>query len=467
MTAIESAIAYLPELVDAQVRHTRLPGAQVAVRSADGLLASFAVGCANAVTGEKLTPNHLFRIASHSKTFTGTAIMQLVEVGSMRLDDAIGAYVPSLEGSPLASATIRELLAHQSGIQRDGTNADFWQLERPFPSPEQLVAEIHAAGKIYERNQFFKYSNVGYSLLGLAIEAASGKTYVDYCRDHIVEPLGLVNTGAEYDPSRADEYAAGHTALFLGENDRLVIEHVDTRSMSAATGFYSTAADLTVYGSAHWMGDDRLIGDDSKRIMQRLESTVTNYGKQVGSYGVGMEVTKIRDRDVVGHSGGYPGHITRTYIDPKNKLVVSVLTNSIDGPAEQIAQAVFSVIDAAEAAMPGAEKKIAPAGGPSAQSFVGQYATLWGRFDVVKLDGRLVSLHPTLADVYGGIDELEIIDENTLRSFSQTSFGASGEDIHFERDDSGGVVSVTSNGITHWPVEAFLARRERMTRVNK
>lgn len=467
MTDLASAAAYLPALVEAQVRQYRVPGAQVAVRTEEGLLASFAVGTADLSTGEPLRTDHLFRIASHSKTFTGTAIMQLVEAEKIRLDDPIERHVEELAGSGIGRATVRELLEHQSGIQRDGTDADFWQLERPFPDRAGLVAEILAHGTIADRNAYFRYSNVGYSLLGLAIESASGESYAEYCRTHIVEPLRLTRTGAEYAPERAAEYAAGHTGQLLGEDERLVIEHVDTRAMAAATGFYSTAEDLTVYGAAHWHGSDALISDDSKRIMQRTASVISRYGNEIGRYGVGIEIAKIRERNLVGHSGGYPGHITRTYIDPVGKLVVSVLTNAVDGAAEQIAQAVLAVIDAAEAALPGAEKKPASADGPAAASFTGRYASLWGMTDVVELDGRLVLVSPGARDVHATMDELEIVDADTLRTFLQPSFGASGEPVSFTRRGDGTVASIRVNGMTQWPLDDFLARRESMTRILK
>ncbi|GAB3601417.1 serine hydrolase domain-containing protein [Microbacterium tumbae] len=467
MTDLASAAAYLPSLVEAQVRHYRAVGAQVAVRTEDGLIASFAVGAADASTGEPLRTDHLFRIASHSKTFTGTAILQLVEASRIRLDDAIGLHVPELDGTGIGAATIRELLEHQSGIQRDGASADFWQLEYPFPDRGALVAEILAHGTIAARNEHFRYSNVGYSLLGLAIENASGQTYAEYCRTHIIEPLGLARTGAEYDPARAAEYAAGHTGLLLGEDERLVIEHVDTRAMSAATGFYSTAEDLTVYGAAHWSDSDALLSEDSKRIMQRTASVVARYGAEIGRYGVGIEVSKIRDRAVIGHSGGYPGHITRTYIDPVGKLVVSVLTNSLDGIAEQIAQAVFAVIDATERPLTGAKKREPAADGPSASSFTGRYASLWGLTDVVELGGRLMLVSPSARDVYATMEELEIVDADTLRTFLQPSFAASGEPVSFTRKGDGAVSSIRVGGMTQWPLDDFLARRESMTRILK
>ncbi|TQN41971.1 CubicO group peptidase (beta-lactamase class C family) [Blastococcus colisei] len=446
--------------------HRRLPGVQVAVRSADELVLSAAVGVADAVAGTPLTTEHLFRIASHSKTFTATAVLQLVEAGRMRLDDPIGRYVPELEagGSPIARATVRELLGHQSGVVRDGAHADFWQLGQPFHDRDGVIAEVLRAGVVHRRNEHFKYSNIGYALVGLAIEAVTGTSYVEHLRTAVLEPLGLTRTGAEYDPARADEYAAGHTGLLLGEDGRTTIEHVDTRAMAAATGFYSTAEELTVYGSAHFLGDERLLTDDSKRLMQRLESVVTAYGTEVGRYGVGMALVTVGERQLVGHSGGYPGHSTQTLIDPVGKLVVSVLTNAIDGPAEDLAVGLVKLIDVA--LQPRAEVPPPPAGAPPLASFTGRFASLWGVLDIAELGGRLVLVRPTLPDPLPAVEELEVVDTGTLRVAAQPGFGPAGELIPLERDADGRVASLRVGGVTSRPVEEFLRRRPAMTRQN-
>ena len=85
---------YLESWLDHQRRRARVPGVQAAVRVGDRLVLDTALGVADVGTGEPLTTGHLFRIASHSKTFTATAVLRLVEEGRMRLDDPIGRWVP-------------------------------------------------------------------------------------------------------------------------------------------------------------------------------------------------------------------------------------------------------------------------------------------------------------------------------------------------------------------------------------
>jgi D-alanyl-D-alanine carboxypeptidase len=440
-----------------QAAHRRVPGVQVAIRSEDELVLSAAVGVADAATGAPLTTGHLFRIASHSKTFTATAVLQLVESGRMRLDDAIAAHVPELAGSPVAPVTVRELLGHQSGVIRDGEHADFWTMEEPFPDRGALLAEVLRAGRVHSRNEHFKYSNIGYALVGLAIEAVTGTPYADHMRTAVLEPLGLRSTGAEYDPARAGEYAAGHAGLLFGETTRATLGHIDTRAMAAATGFYSTAEDLAEYGSAHFLGDERLVRDDSKRIMQRLESVVTAYGTEVGRYGVGMGLWTVGDRHLVGHSGGYPGHITLTLVDPVGRLVVSVLTNAIDGPAEDLAVGLVKLIDVA--LKPRADVTPPPAGAPPLSSFTGRFASLWGVVDVADLGGRLALLRPAATDPLPTVEELEVVDRTTLRVAAQPSFGPAGELVPLERDSLGRIVALRLGGVTSRPIDDY--RRQR------
>src|SRR3954452_4231828 len=113
---------YLESWLDHQRRRARVPGVQAALRVGDRLVLGTALGGGDATPGEPLTTGHLFRIASHSKTFTATAVLQLVQAGRMRLDDPIGQWVPALqERAPaVAAVTVRELLGHQAGIVRDG-----------------------------------------------------------------------------------------------------------------------------------------------------------------------------------------------------------------------------------------------------------------------------------------------------------------------------------------------------------
>jgi CubicO group peptidase (beta-lactamase class C family) len=456
ISILRSLAPYLEQWLAFQGAFRRTPGIQAAIRFDDEIVLDVAWGFADLETGEELTTGHLFRIASHSKTMTATAIMQLVEAGSLRLDDTAGRWIPDLEGTPLASVTVRELLGHQGGVIRDGVENNFWQRGGQFLDRDELVAGARSDGAVFEPNEHFKYSNIGYSLLGLVIEAASGTPYNDYVAENIAARLGLADSGPEYDASRAADYAAGHTGLIAGDDVRHRIEHVDTRAMAAATGWFSTARDLTTYGAAHWFGDDSLVSDASKRLLQREESRVEAHGTELGRYGLGFEQRTIGDRDLVGHSGGYPGHITRTWIDPTDSLVFSVLTNAVDGPADALMTGVVQLVDLALDAARGRDSESdsgEDATGDLAR-FTGRFANMWGVVDIVDLGGRLASISPRSPEPKSAYQLLDVSGDD-VRTESVPGFGATGEPVEFERDADGTITAVTMGGMTMWPIETY------------
>nr|WP_246211284.1 serine hydrolase domain-containing protein [Phytoactinopolyspora alkaliphila] len=461
MTAVKSAVAYFDSWLAFRQRYSRVPGVQAAVLLDDELLLSTAHGQADIGAGTRLTTRHLFRIASHSKTFTATAVLQLAELGKLRLDDTAGQWLSYLDGTPLAAATIRELLGHGAGVVRDGHDGDFWQLYHAFPDDDTLRKIATDRADVLPANERFKYSNIGYSLLGQIIAAASGMPYNRYVSEQIVARLGLEDTGPEYDPSRADEYATGYSALAYSDR-RVPIDHVDTAAMAAATGFYSTAEDVVRYVSAHFFGDTRLLSDASKRLMQRAEWTVKGAD---GEYGLGLARVEIGDRLVLGHGGGYPGHITKTLFDPHDRLAVSVLTNAIDGPAETLAAGLVRLVNLA--VEQGGEGR-AGDGRESAglDRFTGRFATLWGVVDVVRLGHKLFLLRPTSDDPTQGAAPLTVEGDHTLRIAGGIGYGSFGETLEYVFGDHG-VESVRGgSATTSYPIERITAAAETLERVS-
>ncbi|MGI8665133.1 MAG: serine hydrolase domain-containing protein [Jatrophihabitans sp.] len=410
----------------------RIPGVQVAVTDHGRHRISAAFGRADLSSGQPLTVRHLFRVASHSKTFTAVAVLQLVEAGRLRLDDTVADRLPELAGSALAGVRVRELLGHGGGVIRDSQDGDFWQLHRNFPDREQLLAiAAEPAAAVLARNDRFKYSNIGYGLLGLIIEAVTGASYQDWVGEAIIARLGLADTGPELVESRRAELAAGHSALSYAD-ERVVLDHVDTGALAAATGFYATAADLAEFYTALLPGDDRLLGEDSLRELGHRQWQVK---QGVSDYGLGVFLTRIGDRELIGHSGGYPGHITRTLACPDRKLAVSVLTNAIDGAADPLATALFRLLEMGDSA------SHAPAGTGAAR-FTGRFRSLWGVQDVALINDRLFLLNPAVADPTDDPAPLEVIDADTLKIVGGPGGGSPGEFVRYHRGTDGSIRSV-------------------------
>ncbi len=460
---IADAAAYADRWLAFRQHALRVPGVQAAVLVGSELVLSTAHGHADLEADTALTPAHLFRIASHSKTFTATAVLQLVEAGRLRLDDRIGDLLPRLADTAIADRAVRALLAHAAGITRDGDDSDHWALVRPFPDLETLYAlAARPDAAVLGADERFKYSNISYSLLGAIVEAASGQPYNAYVRAEIVDRLGLHDTGPEYEPARAADYAAGYSPLEpLGR--RLPIEHVDTRAMSAATGFYGTAVDVVRYAAAHFRGDERLLTDASKRLAQHQQWAVEG----ADGYGLGFVLDTIGERHLVGHSGGYPGHITKTVFDPVDAFAVSVFTNAWDGPAGELATGVVRILDlAGRPPLDGTPPVPGDLTDADLDRFTGRFASLGGVLDIARFGRRFYAIGPAGADPGENPTELGVLDAETLVTVGSGGYGAPGEKARYRFDDAGKVVSFSSpGGATERPLDAWLASMAGVERV--
>jgi CubicO group peptidase (beta-lactamase class C family) len=227
----------------------------------------------------------------------------------------------------------------------------------------------------------------------------------------------------------------------------LPIDDISTGAMSAATGFYATAADLCRYARAHYFGNEELLTDASKREMQQPYWEVAQAD---GSYGLGFAVQKIGKRHMVGHGGGFPGHSTITLIDPRDQLVVVVLNNThgYGGLAGPLAGTIVKLLDFALAA----HAEPLP---HSRTSFIGRFMNLWSVVDVAAFGDKLVALSPDDDDPARNASELEVVDADTLRIGSSNGYGSPGETLRYERDANGVVERVWIGGARAVPQRVF------------
>ena len=458
-SAVRALAEWIPGWIDLRRRMLQVPGVQVAIRVGGELVVNAALGTADTERDVPLTTDHLFRIASHSKTFAATACLILSEQGRLRLDDTVAQWVPELADTEVAPLTVRALLGHQAGVIRDGVDSDYWQLIRDFPDEGALVDALRVKGSTFGPNEYFKYSNYGFSIVGMIVARVTSTSFNDFVRAEILDRLELPRVHPDVDGIDPTELSAGHSLRLDAEDEQFVMGNPSTGAMAAATGFVACAQDLTAYASAHLPGDERLVSDAGKRLMQRTESIVEVRGEEKGRYGLGLELHTLGKRKTFGHSGGFPGFITRTFVDPADELAISVLTNQSGGPAHELAVGVLGMIDLAVTAQKaGAEWPAVPEG-IDASSFATRLAAGFGYMDIVDLGGRLALIHPGMPDPASDAAYLEVVDENTLTVLPSPGFAVAGETAHFERDADGAITSAVVGGMRSWPVGEFLTRR--------
>src|SRR6185436_8395741 len=189
-----------------------IPGGAIAFAREGKLIYARGFGYADVENKTPVQPDALFRIASVSKTLTSAAIMTLVQDGKLALDDRVAPLIAHLTPAPGATVdprwdeiTIRHLLDHSGGWDRDKPNGGFDPIDRPAiaaaavnaPAPassETLIRYMKGMPLDFNPGEKFAYSNFGYIILGRVIERVSGMPYKEYVGTHLLEPVGAPRT---------------------------------------------------------------------------------------------------------------------------------------------------------------------------------------------------------------------------------------------------------------------------------
>ncbi len=322
-----------------KIRYDKTPGLSIGIMYKGNLVYARGFGYTDLEKKIPVNEKTLYHIASISKTFTSVAIIQLVEKGKLCLDDKVADYIPWFRAKSKninsKNITIRQILSHTAGLFRDG-DTPHWETG-DFPT--DLKKSFGISSLTFENGTRFKYTNYGFSLLGLIIKKISGLTYKDYIEKNILKPLQMNSTTVDYSKSLKN-VATGY-GREMPDKDEEVFEHYKTNAYAPATGFLSNVSDLAKHLSALSLESKKsLINRESKKeIMKGHEKTEGN-----DEYGLGFDIIRITKRKIIGHGGGYFGFITRIFLDPALDLGVIVLTNSQSSEGSGIGRGVFEMI---------------------------------------------------------------------------------------------------------------------------
>lgn len=438
---VEGAKRLFSAWLQGQIAYRGLPGVVVGVVADQELVWSAGFGFADTQAKQPMTAATKFRMASHSKLFTATAIMQLREQGKLRLDDPVATYLPWFQVKRAAAddppITIAELLTHSSGLPREA--GPHWTTYE-FPTQEQLrslTAERQAA---FAPEVRWKYSNLAYSLAGMVVEAVSGERWADYVQRHIFQPLGMQASSVD---QRSSGLAVGYGRR-MPDGSRAVMPFVDARGMGAATGITSTVEDMARFVSAQFRNGPRggrnVLSTASLREMHRVRMLENNWTQ--GS-AIGFAVNRMRDKVYVGHGGGYPGYTTQTLIQLDSKVGVIVLTNTNDSNPSDIATQLMNTVGEAVAKST-AIKPETVAWDPAWARFAGFYRGPGSDAEVVLLNGRLVIVTPNAANMDNTV-QLEPIGNNQFRWVAPGGGGPVGEVVRFVEDGGRVVRMITGD----------------------
>jgi CubicO group peptidase (beta-lactamase class C family) len=403
-----------------------VPSLAVGMSVGDEVVYAEGHGLADRQASVPATAETRYRIASHSKVFTATAVMQLIESGDLRIDDPIVQHLEWF-GPPdgdLRHVTVRHLMCHAGGLTRDGVTTH-WFDDR-FPTLDELVAQVETGMSVVGPVEKLKYSNVGFTLLGQVIESVTGLPYEQHVAHAILAPLGLASTTPDL-PDFLDGHAVGYS-MRLPDEDRTPFDHVRAGVMNSATGFSSTVLDLLRWYRAHRFGSGELFPDRVKREMQRLQ-----FEAKTMRWGLGFQLAEHGGLDFVTHGGGYPGFITYSGLAQEHELAIVVLTNAIDGPARDVFEGVATL---AKRALTGEFDTAEPTlDHASADAVCGVYRKRWSIEQVARVGDRLVELYPMLANPSPSLQVLEHVEALRFSYPDTLPTGSPGEQVWFEASD--------------------------------
>ncbi|MGH3411661.1 MAG: serine hydrolase domain-containing protein [Marmoricola sp.] len=308
-------------LADAQA-DGRVPGVLGGVVREGSLAWVDSVGCAD-VASPDVPPgeDQQFLIASNTKTFTAVMVMALRDEGRLDLDDTLEEFVPECGHSGL---TVRQMLAHASGMQREPVT-DVWEtLEHPDRA--QLVAGFAEAERVHRPHHRWHYSNLVYAMLGEVVARLDGREWLDSLRARILDPLEMRRTTL----GLAGDAVTGYYVPPF--SDVPVPEPTfDSRAMAPCGGLASTAQDLARWSA--FVADpvsDVLDPDTFEEMVQ--PQIMADLDHWTLAFGLGFMLHRSHDRVYVGHTGSMPGHISGLFTHRATGTGGLVLMNGTNAP---------------------------------------------------------------------------------------------------------------------------------------
>ncbi len=297
-----------------------------------GEVATAGFGVTNVKHPLPVTDNTLFQIGSISKTYTGTAIMRLLEMGKLELDAPVRSYLPQFkvaDETVSARATIRHLLTHMGGWEGDY----FHDTGMGDDALARYVADMADLEQLAPLNSVWSYCNSGFSVVGRIIEVVTGKCYEAAMEELILDPLGLAHT--YFDPHKiiTHRFAVGHEV----KKQQATVKQpwALPRAINPAGGVICDIQDLMRYGSFHLgngrvpKGSKRLLNSKTLAMMHAQQLPIWGNFRAALSWGL----IKFGNVETMLHTGGTVGQTAVLILAPAHDLAIGVLTNAENGGA--------------------------------------------------------------------------------------------------------------------------------------
>jgi CubicO group peptidase (beta-lactamase class C family) len=277
-----------------------------------------------------------YRLGSITKTLTATMAMQMRDEGFFALDDLLYRHLP---GTSIGGVTLRQLLGHVSGLQRE-PDGPWWE-RSPGGDVDKLLADLGYDKLFGAPFRRYRYSNLAYGLLGAVLERVTGESWSSLVAKRVLDPLGMKRT--TYSPM--EPFARGYVVHALDgslhEEPRL-----DSGAMAPAGQLWSTITDM-----AKWAA---FLTDPAPAVLPRetvdemcAPVVISDLESWTGGYGLGLQLFRVGERVFVGHGGSMPGYVAQLAVHRKSRLGVIAFANSYGLTGTHIREVALSTLTAA------------------------------------------------------------------------------------------------------------------------
>jgi CubicO group peptidase (beta-lactamase class C family) len=329
---VPAALRELEEKIEAGMQRYGIPGVALGL-SYRGTDYVRGFGVTNVDDPAPVDGDTVFRIASTTKTFTGTAVMRLVERGRLDLHRTVRSYLPGFRTADAAASsrvTLRQILNHSAGWLGDfflDTGIDDGALARYVDAMSRLP-QLTAPGTV------FAYNNAALALAGRLIEVATGVPYERAVRTLILDPLRLAHSGFSLDEIPGARLAVPHYPDETGKPVAVPALFAMPRSIHPAGGLISSARDQLRWARFHLGDGGRLLTRRSMRLMQSHPGPGGTLFVELDGVGVTWMLRPTAEGPkVVQHGGDWAGQHSGFLMVPERDFALTLLTNSETGPA--------------------------------------------------------------------------------------------------------------------------------------
>jgi CubicO group peptidase (beta-lactamase class C family) len=323
-------VGKLDQGIERVFRRSECPGLAVGVVKDQELVYAKGFGVTNIETGEEVTPRTLFHMASITKPFVATSIVQLFEQDKLSLDDRIVEHLPyfELNDERYATLTIRQFLSHSSGMP-DVEDYLWDEPEYDEGALERYVRSITDRELLFEPGERFTYSNLAFEVLGDLIAKVSGQSFADYVKEHILLPLGMNDSSIlirDVDPALL---ANGH---MLEEGRIQVTEHYAyNRRHGPSSCLYSNVVDMSRWAIANMnrgeLEGTRILDASSYELLWAPAVEVGVRDNRMVYVGLSWFLSGPSGQQKVFHGGADIGYQTNLVMVPDAGVAIIVLSN--------------------------------------------------------------------------------------------------------------------------------------------